>query len=250
MDVQSVEVELEELRIPLPPRMAQTRAVLDRLSVVDVPLPRMLSTQHLADMIRGQATTNPEVDVAALAVALAREAREAADNAEAARALQRALEDAGRLHELACRAEVLVPTVRAAIEEVYARVRGLPRHTPATDFEAAHADEKARKAYLALEELGTRHSRLRRVHRLIIVDQVAGPAGQVLALFSDTRLMPPAWPSPIHPAEPAGPRERLARLQWLARPESQAWTPTAAEVGERYQEGLRALQAPREPATR
>src|SRR5216683_6519274 len=80
MDVQAIEVLLEELGIALPARAAQTRATLDRLSVLDVPLHPMPSTQGLADIIRGQVSRGEDCDP----VALAREAREGADNDVAA----------------------------------------------------------------------------------------------------------------------------------------------------------------------
>src|SRR5713101_582262 len=164
LDMQAIEVLLEELSIPLPTRAAQTRAALDKLSVLDVPLRPMLSTQQLADIIRGQVSRGEDCDP----VALAREAREGADNIEAAQAVQRATEDAARLHDLSFRGGGgLIPVVKAAIEEVYVKVRALPNNTPTTEYEAVHADEKARAAFIALEKLSTRHSQLRRLHRLL-----------------------------------------------------------------------------------
>jgi len=66
-DIQAIEVLLEELSIPLPARAAQTRATLDKLSVLDVPMRPMPSTKGLADIIRGQVSRDEDCDPVALA---------------------------------------------------------------------------------------------------------------------------------------------------------------------------------------
>ena len=238
-DIQAIEVLLEELSIPLPARAAQTRATLDKLSVLDVPMRPMPSTKGLADIIRGQVSRDEDCDP----VALAREAREAADSIEAARAVQLALEDAARLHDLSFRGGGgLVPVVRDAIEEVYAKVRTLPANAPISAFEAVHTNEKQLAAFVVLEGLAHRHSQLRRLHRLLIADDVAQEVA--LVLFADTKRQPDAIPSRIQPAEAAGPREPFARVKWLARPEAEAWTPTANELNQRYTAFQRAVSQP------
>jgi len=63
----------------------------------------------------------------------------------------------------------------------------------------------------------------------------------VFALFGDTKLPPPVWPSRMQPAEPAGPRESLARLLWLVKHDSGSWVPTGAELNDRYMDGLKAI---------
>ena len=135
----------------------------------------MPTTQHLADIIRGAVAEGKDVDP----VALAREAREGVDNIEGARAVQVAQQDARRLFELALTNSwrELLPVVRAGVEEIYAQVRALPDNTPTTSDEAVHADEKGRKAFMALEELSARHSRLRRLHRQIIIDDSPSMCG-------------------------------------------------------------------------
>ncbi len=238
-DIQAIEVLLEQLGIPLPTRAAQTRATLDKLSVLDVPLRPTPSTQGLADIIRGQVSRGEDCDP----VALAREAREGADNVEADRAVQLATEDAVHLHELSFRGGGgLIPPVKAAIEEVYVKVRALPANTPTSALGAVHADEKARQAFVTLEELAVRHSQLRRLHKLLIADDVAQEVA--LILFGDTELMPPAWPSRIQPVQAAGPVDALARVRWLATPAAKAWAPTATEINARYLAALQALSNP------
>jgi hypothetical protein len=132
--------------------------------------------------------------------------------------------------------------VKAAIEEVYVKVRALPSNTPTTAIEAVHADPKARQAFVVLEELAARHSRLRRLHKLLIADDVAQP--DALVLFGDTELMPAVWPSRIQPAQAAGPADALARVRWLATPAAKAWAPTATEIDARYLAALQSLSNP------
>jgi len=234
MDVQAIEILFEELGMSLPARATQTRKVVDDLSVLDVPLAQRPTDQQTADMIRGAVQRGEEVDP----VALVRQSHQGDFNEEAARAVKIALDDALRLHDLSFRGGGLIPTVRTAIEDVYAKVRTLPNHTPTTPLEAVHADQKAQQAFVALEGLANRHSQLRRLHRLLIADDVSQPVA--LVLFADTRLMPAVWPSRVQPTEPAGPRELLPRLRWLATDAAQSWTPNAAEINARY---LKALQS-------
>jgi hypothetical protein len=245
MDVQAIEVLLDELGMPLPTRAAQTRATLDRLSVLDVSMQPEVTRATLASQLRGLVERGEEVDV----VALVRANRANADHVEAAAVIQQAVVDAQRLHDLAFRSGGgLIPVVKTAVEEIYAKVRALPNNTPTTALEAVHADQKTQQAFVVLEELAAGHGQLRRLHRLLIADDVQQEVA--LVLFADTTRKPDAIPSRVQPAEAAGPREALARVRWLARSEAQAWVPTAAEINERYTAFLREVSQPMTGATK
>jgi hypothetical protein len=242
MDTQSVEVSLDELKLPIPAEVAKRRAALDALSTLDVPLQPEMSRANLAAVLRGYVERGETVDP----VALVRANRSGADKAEAAAVVQHAVEDAQRLLDLALSGAVreMVPTVRTAIEDVLKQVRALPSDTPTTAAAAVHGSERALKDFRALEALADRHGRLRRLHRDLIADHVDQPSAFVL--FGDTQLEPPPadWPTNRQRAEAVGPKDTIARTLWLADPKNQSWTPTAAEVNKCYWDGLKAMQQP------
>jgi hypothetical protein len=241
MDGAAIEALCEDLGIALPERVARPKATLERLSELNVVAQPMPATEYLAEAIRGKADRGEKIDP----VAIVRAARETADTVEAERALQMAVQNAQRYYDLSFRGGGgLMPTLRAEIQTVYGKVRALPQDVPTTERDALHANDKARQAFIELEELAARHAQLRRLQRLLTEDDVQGESDQIalaFALFGDSKLPPPVWPSRVQPAEPAGPREPLARLRWLVTDAAQSWTPTGAELSDRYRAGVQAI---------
>lgn len=157
--------------------------------------------------------------------------------------------------------ELVTDHLRPALAETLADVAPL---LPALEGRAldttgmAAAPKATREAYLAVLPLLSRHQAVRRAQKALRAGyyRVAsrreghrhGPE-DVYDYFLDTRAWPALRTPGVYIVSPAGtidpgPMDPLARLLWLAKPESLAWLPTPAEQDGAWQALLAVMADP------
>jgi hypothetical protein len=232
---------LDQLGIPLPARVARSRAQIDAMGELDVvsrpPLNMAQLAQHtLAQIEAGQ----KDIDL----LAIVRENASNSATGEATALLRAMNEHAERVLEQAIRgaAGELLPITRSATLAVFAQVRQLGS-VPASADDAIGAGTGAVKVFQAFKTLGDRYGKLRSLHAELLAGYVGDTA---FFLHRDTKC----WPTfASGKPEPAGPVDPLRRLLWLSTPEAQAWVPDRAECDAQYSEVLLERQKPKAPAT-
>ncbi len=149
--------------------------------------------------------------------------------------LRRAALDAGAdeterwLDSLVSEATIL-PVLREALTETYAAVRELPEDVPQTAEAALDAPAARVAAYRRLQAILTRHRMIRDAQRCL---RGRIPSRDGRGLFLETPVAPTFKGIPTTSADivPAGPRDELPRLYWLAD-EGSGWCPSAEEQGQ------------------
>lgn len=149
-------------------------------------------------------------------------------------------------------AEALISTLRATADEVIAEHLA-PRQAEILDAAATavgayrehgvdavgllHAPKAARDAFSAVGDALRAFTVLRRTREAVCIATDAAVEYDTRHYFSTIRNCEQVWPEitgRLAPATPPWPTEPLDFLQWLTRPEVDAWCPTADEQDGRW----------------
>ncbi len=139
----------------------------------------------------------------------------------------------------------LRPALAALVDQVRRHAAALPP-TP-TDAAVLRADEKARKAWLAMDEVATRHGTIRGA-RGVLSRFGYTPQADTRGQWAEVRNWLELWGSEIGdpanygktgmahlPGQPTDGDPR-ARLVWLVRAGAELWLPTVAEQDAKHEE--------------
>jgi len=221
---------LDQLGIPLPDRVARSRAQIDAIGELDVVNRPPLSMARLAQQTLALVGAGQNVDL----IAIVRENAANGATGEATALLRAMNEHVETVHEQAIRgaAPELLSTARAETVAIFDQARQFS-DTPTNAQDAVDAGPQAVKAFQAFKTLGDRYGKLRSLHAELLAGYVGDAA---FFLHRDTKC----WPTfASGKPEPAGPVDPLRRLLWLSTPEAEAWVPSGPECDAHYFEVLR-----------